>query len=360
MFNIDSNKDIVFLDIEADHKNGTILQFGAIKYSSGKYWKVDWYSNPECKISPHVLDIIGRNKLNIIKSSENNKSVLLKIYKFIDNSYFVSFGDFDYTFLMSLFNKHFGSCPTILGFIDIQNEWKQLFNMKSSISLSDLADFFEINYNENLLHDAFIDAEILFKIYKKWYNTPNEIIITRMYKHRLEKENIIKYTEKINIDFEKEVVSSKNNGYILFDFISKKITNKESLISERLFISLRLISIEENIILENWAEDLSGCLSSNKDLYNHLLIVTLKKFLYSIQDKIILLNEEQIKDFKFISKLCLKYLNKRPINSYIIINGIEKFSDVPADTQSSLNDDLIRKWDNIFRLKKYLENKREE
>ena len=39
--------------------------------------------------------------------------------------------------------------------------------MKSSISLSDLADFFEINYNTNLLHDAFIDAEILFKIYKK-------------------------------------------------------------------------------------------------------------------------------------------------------------------------------------------------
>ena len=69
-----------------------------------------------------MLDLIGRNKLNIIKSSENNKSVLLKIYKFIENSYFVSFGDFDFNFLNELFQKHFGSTPDILGFIDVQAE----------------------------------------------------------------------------------------------------------------------------------------------------------------------------------------------------------------------------------------------
>ena len=89
---------------------------------------------------------------------------------------------------------------------------------------------------------------------------------------------------------------------------------------------------------------MSGYLSSNKELYDHLLIFTLKKFLISIKDKVILLNEEQIKDFKFISKLSLKYLNKRPINSYIIINGIEKFNYRSTnDNQKILNGDLINK-----------------
>lgn len=357
MFNVNQDKDIVFLDIEADHKNGTLLQFGAIKYSKGKYWKVDWYSNPECKISSHVLDIIGRNKINIIKNSEDNKTVLLKIYKFIENSYFISFGDFDFNFLNNLFKKHIGSVPDILGFIDIQAEWKKLFNMISSISLTDLADFFDIEYNHNLLHDAFIDAEILFKIYKKWSTSSPEFIISKMYKERSKKENVIKYTEKIDVDFEKEIVNSNSNGYVIFDFISKKINNKESMSLERFFISLRLITIQDNFILENWAEDLSGYLFSNKEIYDHFLIFTLKKFLLSIQDKIILLNEEQLKDFKFISKLCLKYLNKRPINSYIIINGIEKFNHNNLNNKNDvLNADLINKWENIYSLKKYLEN----
>lgn len=358
MFGFEKGKDIVFLDIEADHKNNTLIQFGAIKFSNGKYWKVDWYSNPGCKISPHVLDLIGKNKLNLIKNSDDNKSVLLKIYKFIENSYFISFGDFDFNFLNNLFIKHIGSKPDIIGFIDLQKEWKNLFNMQSSISLKDLADFFEIDYNENLLHDAFIDAEILFKIYKKWSSSTPEYIISKMYLERSRKENVIKYTEKINIDFEKEIVNNKDDGYVLFESISKKIFNKYNSQTERLFISLRLITIQKDEVFENWAEDLSGYLNNNKEMYDHFLVYVLNKFMSSIKNKVILLNEEQIKDFKFLSRMCLKYLNKRPINSYIIINGIEKFiKQSEKKDDNILNYDLISKWENIYTLKRYLEKK---
>ena len=78
-----------------------------------------------------------------------------------------------------------------------------------------------------------------------------EFLVSKMYEERSKKENIIKYTEKINMDFEKEIVNVNSNGYVLFDFVSKKIVNKETFNQERYFISLRLITIENNLILEN-------------------------------------------------------------------------------------------------------------
>ena len=40
MFNIPINSDIVFLDIEADHKHDKLLQFGAIKFKVEKPFKL--------------------------------------------------------------------------------------------------------------------------------------------------------------------------------------------------------------------------------------------------------------------------------------------------------------------------------
>ncbi len=361
MFGIEKDKDIVFLDIEADHKNNKLIQFGAIKYSNGKYWQVDWYSNPECKISSHVLDIIGRNKLNIINAADNNKTVLAKIYKFIENAYFVSFGDFDYNFLNKLFMEHFKITPKILGFIDLQKEWKDMFGMISSFSLKDLGNFFDINFKEEALHDAFADAELMFKIYNKWQHSSQETIVAKMFNYRSKKDFIIKPTEKINLDFDnkEEDVKRHTGNYVMFDIVSKKIFNKDSKHTERVFLSIRTISIENNEINENWAEDLSGKYAVDKELYEHFLVYVLGKFLVSIEGKTILLYEDQIKDYKFISKLCQKYLNRRPLNSCIIINGVDKLIDFENENYKAinlLNKDLIAKWKIISSLKKNIKD----
>lgn len=125
MFNIPINSDIVFLDIEADHKHDKLLQFGAIKIQSGKAFQVNWYSNPGRSISHNVIKLIGRESLELINNAPSNKIVLEKIYRFINESFFVSFGDFDYNFLSSLFEKELGKKPNV-NFLDIQDEWKKI------------------------------------------------------------------------------------------------------------------------------------------------------------------------------------------------------------------------------------------
>ena len=353
MFNIDINKDVVFLDIEADHKNNKLIQFGAIKYSNGKYWQVNWYSNPECEISSHVLNLIGKNKLNVISNSENNKIVLAKIFKFIENCYFISFGDFDYTFLNKLFQEYFGTKPNIIEFIDLQKKWKDLLMMETSYSLKDLADFFDINYNEEKLHDAFIDAEILFKIYSRWSCSSNETIVSRLLEERKNSKFNISYTKKIDV---KDVEHEFDQGYVLFEITSKKIQSRETNKYERVLLDIRLLSInKDNKIVENWREDLTEKYFNNSDLYNHYFIYSLNRFTNSIKNKKILLYEKQIKDFEFIYRLCKKHLEKRLINSCIIINGIDNLLDFNNENYkniNAINKDLIVKWNIINIIKK--------
>ncbi len=199
----------------------------------------------------------------------------------------------------------------------------------------------------------------MFKIYNRWQHSSQETIVAKMFNYRSKKDFIIKPTEKINLNFEEqkpeEIVKRQSGNYVIFDIVSKKIFNKETKHNERVFLSIRTISIEANEINENWAEDLSGKYSSDKELYEHFLIYVLGKFMLTIEGKTILLYEDQIKDYKFISKLCQKYLNRRPLNSCIIINGVDKLIDFENENYKAvnlLNKDLIAKWKIISSLKK--------
>ena len=124
MFNIPINPDIVFWGMVADHKHGKLLQFGASKIQSGKAFQGNWYSNPGRSISQNVIKLIGSASLGLVNTAPSNKIVLGKIYRFINESFFVNLGDFAYKFLSSLFEKELWKRPKVT-FLVIHDEWNQ-------------------------------------------------------------------------------------------------------------------------------------------------------------------------------------------------------------------------------------------
>ncbi len=351
MFNIPINSDIIFLDIEADHKWSKLLQFGAIKIQNGKAFQVNWYSNPERPISPSVIRLIGKDVLNLINNAPPNIEVLEKIYKFIDDSYFISFGNFDYDFLNKLFMKELNKIPNVK-FIDIQDEWKKLTCDNQTISLTNLANFFQVKYDEEKLHNAFFDAEVMFKIYKEWTKFTDEEIIKKIISERERESRIIDPTLKIsmkNLSVHDNI--SKIDGYVLFDLNIKKVILEEGIKKKKVILGIRAISFLKNEIVENWKENLSKYIENKKYFeHQHFLIVALRRFTWTIRDKKILLYKNQVNDYKYICELIHEFLGKRPMNSYIIINGIQNYHDYSKEEYvqtGMINEDLIETWNSL-------------
>lgn len=351
MFNIPINSDIVFLDIEADHKHDKLLQFGAIKIQSGKAFQVNWYSNPGRSISHNVIKLIGRESLELINNAPSNKIVLEKIYRFINESFFVSFGDFDYNFLSGLFEKELGKKPNV-NFLDIQDEWKKLTCDNQCVSLTNLANFFKINYDEEKLHNAFYDAEVMFKIYREWIKYSDEQIIEKVISERSIESAIIDPTIKIsmkNLSVQDNI--SKIDGYAMFNINIKKIIIEEGIKRKKVVLGIRAISFLNNKIVENWDEDLTKYIKARKYYeHQHFLIVALRKFMWTIKDKKILLYKNQVNDYKYLCELIHEFLGKRPMNSYIIINGIQNYQDLNYNKDTNnlmINNDLIDTWNSL-------------
>ncbi|MGL4617001.1 MAG: 3'-5' exonuclease [Mycoplasmoidaceae bacterium] len=351
MLNIPINSDIVFLDIEADHKNGKLLQFGAIKIQQGKAFQVNWYSNPERNISHNVIKLIGQEALELINNAPSNKIVLDKIYKFVDDSYFVSFGNFDYNFLLELFEKELGKKPNIR-FFDIQDEWKKLTCDNQSISLINLAIFFNVKYDEEKLHNAFYDAEVMFKIYREWVKYSDEEIIEKIINKRSVESTIIDPTIKItmkNLSVQDNI--SKIDGYAMFNINIKKVVLEEGIKRRKIVLGIRAISFLNGKIVENWDEDFSKYIKAKKYYeHQHFLTVALRKFMWTIKDKKILLYKDQVNDYKYLCELIHEFLGKRPMNSYIIINGIQNYQYLNYNkdvNELMINSDLIDTWNSL-------------
>ena len=121
MFNYPKDKDLVFVDLEANDKPKRLLQFGAVKLKTdGSVNELCLFSNPKCELSNHVKSIV-KNNIDQIMNGENNTKIMKKISKFISNCVFISYSSFDYFFLNKLNSKLFNeelNCE----FIDLQNE----------------------------------------------------------------------------------------------------------------------------------------------------------------------------------------------------------------------------------------------
>lgn len=352
--NIDYNKDLVFLDIEADHKNMKLIQFGAIVLRKKEIIKINWFSNPMCKISSRVLKIIGKENLDKIKNAPTNEIILKKIFELLDNNNFISYGDFDYVFLNELFEKFFSKKPNVI-FCNIQNEWRKYLLENNDYSLTKLADFFDIKYDIKNLHNAFYDALLLYKIFKKWSSCDELSLLKNIYNIRKNNAKQYFFTKKISDEIIDQG-NKKSNGYVLFKSNIKKIYNEKNDRRSKRIVNIKLISIENNKIIENWEYDLADFLK-NEDYYKYQLVSIIRKFISSIKNKKILMFQNQINDYKFLLKKVNAIFNIYLNNSCIIINGIEKFiNDEKKIDNINYNSELVDLWKALINIKQIVKD----
>jgi len=342
LFKLKEKNDIIFIDIEADPKNNNLLQFGAIKLKKNKPFMINWYCKPQEKVSHHILNIIGYDALKKIKMGYPPHEILERIYKLTNNSIFVSFGDFDFNFLNKLSEKYLNKKLNTI-FVNFQEEWKNINENLSDISLLNLANIFEIPVNIDNLHDAFFDARLMYQIFRKWeYFGDNWVshaifVYNHMQKKFLEKNSI----EKANI----------NKDFILFESIVKKVTlfadNKE-----KHLLKFSMITTSGEDIIENWNMDFNVFFDDDDfENYQHNLITCLRRFATSAKNKTFYIFEHQKNDLIFIRDLCQKYLKKDISNEYFIINGIQHYTSVAKTKRTSnniLNRELVLIWDAIL------------
>ena len=199
MFNYPKNKDIVFVDIEANDKPKRLVQFGAIKLKvDGTVEEVNWFSNPKCKLSNHIKTILHHNIENINKGENNNK-IMKRISKFVDGCVFISYSPFDFNFLNSLHNKLFNKKLNCY-FIDIQNEWKKITLNKNVWALKKLANFFKIDNIDEQFHDALYDAKIMYNIFLKWKSANDVDLLSSVYKNKINNISLIRTKQNKNVN----------------------------------------------------------------------------------------------------------------------------------------------------------------
>lgn len=326
MFNYPKDKDLVFVDLEANDKPKRLLQFGAVKLKTdGSVNELCLFSNPKCELSNHVKSIV-KNNIDQIMNGENNTKIMKKISKFISNCVFISYSSFDYFFLNKLNSKLFNeelNCE----FIDLQNEWKNRSGSKNVWSLKKLANLFKININDDNFHDALYDSKILYEIFLKWKEMDDNKISFLICKNRIENDSQIKIKNNKNqnncstlnnLDF--------NNGYVFLDLTFKSVKIYNNDIKEKILTDLSIIEIQNNMIKKNWFfnYEINQTYFSYQD-YLKELIVKLKKYIMTIKYKKIVILEHNFHDLIRLCNLCSKHIRVFPLNKIIFCNGFELF-----------------------------------
>ena len=345
MFTIPDSKDLVFLDIEVNDRPQKLLQFGAIKLKqNGEIEEKNWFSNPKCKISNHVFNIVKTNIKNI-RNGKSNKEVAKQIYDFLQNCVFISYSPFDYNFLSKLIKKHLNKSLTV-HFIDMQEEWKKISLSKNVLALDKLANIFYIDCDKKKLHDAFYDAQILFEIFKMWQSSKSIEIIDSIYNNRIKEEKLIK--RKQNKSDANAITinnSTKDNGLVFLEWkFQQKLINEKK---ESFLTSLSVLEIQANTIKRNWSfyEDINNKFFDIY-FYENKIVNVLKDFIISIRNKKIIIEDNNYHSLIKLANLCANKIHVFPINKIIFCNGFNNFySEINLGIYKySQNLELIKKW----------------
>lgn len=252
MFSYPKDKDLVFVDIEANMKPKRLVQFGAIKVKQDQsIEEYNIFSNPKCKLTERIKSMLANNLENI-KNAQDNIRSLKDIYNILDGCILVSYGSFDYDFLNFLSKKLLKKKLNVT-FIDLQEEWKKISYSKNPISLTGLARLLGVEYEENKLHDGLYDARILYNIFFKWKEMPKSDIWNIIFKYKLS------YVTETSLKQNKSNQSSKTidnkiniNGFVFLNINFKKIKKSPDFINERMLSGLSLIEIQNNTLKRNW------------------------------------------------------------------------------------------------------------
>lgn len=345
MFDITKNKDIVFIDIEANDYPKRILQFGGIKLKKNNETdKKNWFCNPKCKLSPHILKIVGKN-LKKIEKGMSHIRIIEKIYKFLNNTILISYGNFDYNFLNDM-SKRFLKKKLNVEYIDLQNEWKKISMSKEVWALNKLASFFKINVDAEELHDAFYDTYLLYQIFCEWRKKETDKIIKNIYKATANNIRTVKIRQnKSNIDALTINNIDDKQGYCFLKTDFNTIVKHD--IKTKILSGLDILEVTKTEIKRNWNwKYLIDTKPFDEDTYEKELVEALKKYIISIRNKRILIAESDFHKLIKINNLCAQYLNLFPLNNISFTNGYKNlYSKINISNEKYMSNlDLIKNW----------------
>ncbi|BAC44740.1 3'-5' exonuclease [Malacoplasma penetrans] len=346
MFDFPKDKEIVFVDIEANDKPKRILQFGAIKIKkNGDIDKKNWFCNPKCKITPHIYKIVSRNIKKIDKGMSHIR-ITEKIHKYLNNSVLISYGAFDYNFLNNMCKRIIKKKLNVT-YIDLQEEWRKISMTKEVWALNKLANFLNVEVNEKELHDAYYDAFVLYQIFCEWQKRTEENIVKDIYKLNT------KGLKRINTNQNKankaaltiNNIDSNKQGYC---FIKPNFELSDYFETKKQILSgLDVLEVSNTEIKRNWSfkYDVKNK-NFDYDNYQDELISCLKKYIISTRDKTIIISEADFHKLVRINNLCAEFINVFPLNSIMFTNGyMNLYSKINVDNEKFMDNlDLIKKW----------------
>lgn len=345
MFEFYKNKDIVFVDIEANDKPKRILQFGAIKIlKDGQSECRNWFSNPKCKITSHIEKMVEKNLKNI-ENGMTSIRIAEKIYNFLKNTILITYGPFDYDFLKNFCYKLLKKKLDVTH-IDLQYEWKKLSMYKNLWSLNRLANFFSISIQENQLHDAFYDAKTLHDIYMAWLSKDKDNLMDNIYCDVAKFEKRIKATQNnLNKNAFTLNNTSKNEGLCLLKINFEESRYTEN--SKQLLSGLDVLEIVGNQIKRNWnfQFDINGK-DFDSEIYEITLTNILKKLIVCITDKKLLVDEHEYQKLIKLVNLCAQYVDVFPINNIGFTIGYSNlFHKIDVSAEKYMHNlELIKNW----------------
>lgn len=345
MFDFPKDKELVFVDIEANDRPKRILQFGAIKIKkNGDIDKKNWFCNPKCKISPHIYRIVAKN-IKKIEKGMNHIRITEKIYKYLNNAVLISYGNFDFNFLNSMCKKIIKKKLNVV-YIDLQEEWRKISMSKEVWALNKLSSFFNIAVDEDELHNASYDTFLLYQIFCEWQKRKDEDIIKDIYKLNTKGLKRIKINQnKAN----KSAITINNiddkQGYCFIKpsfELSNYFDTKKQILS-----GLDVLEVSRTEIRRNWSfrYDIKTK-DFNYEDYQNELVSCLKKYIISSRDKTIIISESDFHKLVKLNNLCAEYINVFPLNTIMFTNGYTNlYSKINIDNEKYMNNlDLIKKW----------------
>ncbi|MGL5640576.1 MAG: exonuclease domain-containing protein [Mycoplasmoidaceae bacterium] len=360
---INFDKPVVYLDIEATifKKDHRVLQLSAIVVNKNHIVdEFNMWSNPNCPISKHVLDLLKKDN-NFFLSQRSNNYLLNEFIKFSSKyDQFICFGSYD----QEIINYQYSTIKKKpIKLIDIQDNFfnKLLKNNKSSLSLSLLAEALSINNTQRKEHDALLDAKMLFNVVNFSLEIDNIENLKKMIYGELIKPRRKVYRKNSSKETKKALLLSNDWDYVYFDLkINKKNlddTTKEKYVSSINFIAKKFSS--KGVLLKEFKKDISFQ-KHEQDIFEKNINWIYKKFQdIFFGNSIIIVNKSFslfLKNYFSTNKLLPSYYYISYENLLLYVSDILKINNIDFINDNDLMNKLISiirpKWNKAIILNK--------
>ncbi len=321
-YKLDLKKSIIYIDMEANGytDDPRLIQLSGIKINDkGEITTFDWYSNPECELSPKIERMLNI-KTESLKIYPNNQEIFKKFLTLTDDCQIIYFGDYDEIIL-----KHH-LAPEIfekMDFIDYQNAvLKNYQTTKYSASIDDLCRELQIDINSDKKHNAMYDAFTLRDIIKKFesLNEKEKKLVLGRTLIKIKKINLSKHDIKTDSLLTKKI---NNNFQLMFIETLKNKKNEEKEWSEaNIKLFDQKMNLIKNIVVSKNVDKKGNMNFEFAKDYN----LNIGKIMYDNLDNTIVCNiVGNRKISKYVAKNLKKnlefiYLNEDAFKAWLLLN----------------------------------------